>query len=847
MNFRQKLTLYLLLYIILCTSLFAQVVDIPDPNLRAGIADALDIPRGTPITQADMRQLTALNARESQITILTGLEYATNLTFLQLLVNRIEDIGPLANLMQLTELHLGGNRIEDISPLANLTQLTVLRLNENWRIEDISSLANLTKLRKADLDRNQIVDVSPLARLTKLESLDLRSNLIIDVSALANLTQLTVLRLNENRIIDVTPLANLTNLVALWLSDNQITDVTALANLTQLTELRLSNNQIVDVSPLENLTNLEQLDTHNNPIFDPDSPLVDVRDPNLRAAVRKTLNLPDEVPFTQASMRQLTALNARDRQIENLIGLEYATNLTFLQLQSNRIEDISPLANLMQLTELDLESNRIEDFSPLARLTRLESLDIRGNRGTDISPLDGLALIEFLYDEICEHVPFPVRDRIENRDYPSIVSRWGGPSWPPIRNRPELTGVENLASHDLWFSLPMFGLRYEYGPEEIRVIGNLDEAIRRREEYLSINPNMVFLVQVRMRSSGGTSGVGYLPENSPYWIRDAQGNIVEGELIDFTHPYIQDRIVQQAIAVSKCGLYDGIFFDWWNEHDAVLADALGDWSHKFRGYEAEQRARDNVLRRIRAETRPDFLIMGNTNYDIIPRTGPHINGGFMETSTPNRTVGDILKTNLDLSTIESSLLWLERNLREPTINALEGQPLSMEPLDSLNNLRWMRAITTLSLTYSDGYVLFHDDTGRAHYWYDFWDADLGRPVSPKAQLHDEQILGLYIREYTNGWAVYNHSSEAQVITLPEEAQGVASGLVNTEHALANLDGEMYLRVKPKNPADINGDGVVNILDLTIVAQGFGTDNPDADVNADGVVNVFDLVFIANQF
>ena len=166
----------------------------------------------------------------------------------------------------------------------------------------------------------------------------------------------------------------------------------------------------------------------------------------------------------------------------------------------------------------------------------------------------------------------------------------------------------------------------------------------------------------------------------------------------------------------------------------------------------------------------------------------------------------------------------------------------------------MRAFTTLTLTHSDGYVLIIK--GRSpgeslyshnHYWYDFWDVDLGRPVGGKGQLYDPDILGLYIREYTNGWAVYNHSGEAQVITLPEEVQGVASGLVNTEHALPNLDGEMYLRVKPKNPADVNGDGVVNILDLTLVAQGFGTDSLKGDVNGDGVVNVFDLVFVANQF
>ena len=141
---------------------------------------------------------------------------------------------------------------------------------------------------------------------------------------------------------------------------------------------------------------------------------------------------------------------------------------------------------------------------------------------------------------------------------------------------------------------------------------------------------------------------------------------------------------------------------------------------------------------------------------------------------------------------------------------------------------------------------FESDGGHGHFWYDFWDANLGRPVGEKGQLYQE-TEGLYIREFTNGWAVYNHSGDAQVITLPEETQGVASGLAGTEHELPNLDGEMYLRVALKNPADVNGDGVVNILDLVAVAQALGTDGRRGDVNGDGVVNVFDLVFVANQF
>ena len=50
--------------------------------------------------------------------------------------------------------------------------------------------------------------------------------------------------------------------------------------------------------------------------------------------------------------------------------------------------------------------------------------------------------------------------------------------------------------------------------------------------------------------------------------------------------------------------------------------------------------------------------------------------------------------------------------------------------------------------------------------------------------------------------------------------------------------------------DVNSDGVVNILDLTLVAQQIGTLNPSsrrADVNKDGVVNILDLVIVANAF
>ena len=44
--------------------------------------------------------------------------------------------------------------------------------------------------------------------------------------------------------------------------------------------------------------------------------------------------------------------------------------------------------------------------------------------------------------------------------------------------------------------------------------------------------------------------------------------------------------------------------------------------------------------------------------------------------------------------------------------------------------------------------------------------------------------------------------------------------------------------------DVNGDGVINILDLVAVANGFGKTEPD--INGDGIVNILDLVIIAEE-
>ena len=503
------------------------------------------------------------------------------------------------------------------------------------------------------------------------------------------------------------------------------------------------------------------------------------------------------------------------------------------------IEDLTPLAHLTELTQLNLSHNRIVDVSPLASLTKLEKLWIHDNKITDHRPLDVLSLTIFEYDESCVLPSLLIYERIENRRFPSIFSAWGGIGWSSVLNLPEKSDLEQMALHNLYFCCLIFGQEFRDTPEGKRVMGDMTQAIELRDAYLDLNPNMLFIAGLEMREAYPTAH----PEDSPYWLRHGNGERFiawrDGALfLDFTKPIVVDKIVEEAVAVSECGLYDGIFFDWWTENGPVLANNETGWVEGYVGFEAEQRARDIILTRIREAVPEDFLILANTNRRKIPRTGWAINGTFMETGQDY----DGGYTYGGLAEIESTLLWAEENLREPRINCLEGWGIPTESPDSPRNLRWMRVFTAMSLTHSDGYVLYNDGIQHQHYWYDFWDADLGQPIGSKAQLYENQD-GLFIREFTNGWAVYNRSGMEQRIELSEKVSGVASDLTSTVHTIPDLDGEIYLKQATGPFADVNGDGVVNIQDLVLVANAFGEAEPD--LNGDDVVNIQDLVIVAS--
>ena len=267
-------------------------VNIPDANLRAKINAVLrgflqqpNRATNAAITEAEMKKLTSLTAVSASISDLTGLEKATNLTFLRLSGNSISDISHLSDLTNLTWLILFGNSISDISHLSDLTSLRELGLSGN-SISDISHLSDLTNLTVLSLFGNSISDISHLSDLTNLTTLELENNSISDISHLSDLTNLISLSLSGNSISDISHLSDLTNLTTLELENNSISDISHLSDLTNLISLSLSGNSISDISHLSDLTNLTTLELENNSISDI-SPLVS----NTGLGTKNTVNL----------------------------------------------------------------------------------------------------------------------------------------------------------------------------------------------------------------------------------------------------------------------------------------------------------------------------------------------------------------------------------------------------------------------------------------------------------------------------------------------------------------------------------------------------------------------------
>ena len=134
--------------------------------------------------------------------------------------------------------------------------------------------------------------------------------------------------------------------------------------------------------------------TTRQPIQPLVSGTVYIPDKNLRAAIAEILNKAPNDPITDEDMKQLRQLRADGRGIQDLTGLEYATNLERIELRRNAISDLTPMRGLTRLNNIKLRDNVISDVSPLANLLSVDWLGLEENVISDLSPLNGLVKLE---------------------------------------------------------------------------------------------------------------------------------------------------------------------------------------------------------------------------------------------------------------------------------------------------------------------------------------------------------------------------------------------------------------------------------------------------------------------
>ena len=377
--------------------------------------------------------------------------------------------------------------------------------------------------------------------------------------------------------------------------------------------------------------------------------------------------------------------------------------------------------------------------------------------GVKLCAVQILLLVAFL----ARAADAPVAERIVRRDFPSVFQAWNAAT--PL---PKTDAVSMMARHDLVFIHPtMIGLRSDAAFEGTAFTFtpvSLAAAKAQRATLLAKNPKLVLLAEVRYRDAPK----GFIPEDSPWWKRDADGKFIMGwaeggyRLLDVAQPDWQTQVAHRAQAIMATGVFDGVMLDWWSDD------------------EPHQR----LIHRIRDVIGQNALILVNANDRETPNTAPYVNGLFMEcyrSATPE-----------DWRRISETLRWAETHLRSPCINCVETWYHH-----SRRDLNLMRAVTTLALTQSDGYCLFSDPNelptpDHLHDWYGFWDKQLGSPKQPGFQRPD----GAWERAFTGGTAIYNPLGNSNVtVHFAEPHRSQATGRVNVEHTVSNNDGDIFLR------------------------------------------------------
>ncbi|MFK4469051.1 leucine-rich repeat domain-containing protein [Bacillus sp. RC252] len=393
-----------------------------------------------------LRHLKYLDLSSNPIESIQPVSKLENLDMLFLRDNKIADLTPLSQMKKIKILDLIGNNIKDLTPL-----FTVLSLEEVYLANNqVSNLSGIEKLKNVNLlwiGNNKISDVEPISKMSNLIELEIADSEIKDISSLSKLVKIQVLNLEENYISDISPLSNLKNSHEINLGANEISDIKSVEELGKRTSIDIQRQKIfldeasVDEEikipvynfkgePLQNIKLKSEGATLSNGFIKWNSPgekiyefkldtnpaeskirfngtviqsIVEkqtesknvILDKNLQQHInkknfgRENLN----APITKEDLLQIKTLEIpkeKGKEIKDLTGLEYMTNLENLTLEGVGLKNIEFISNLKQLKDVNVSHNKIEDITPLSSLENLQWLNLADNHIKDVSVLGSM-------------------------------------------------------------------------------------------------------------------------------------------------------------------------------------------------------------------------------------------------------------------------------------------------------------------------------------------------------------------------------------------------------------------------------------------------------------------------
>ena len=356
----------------------AQEVSIPDPGLNAAIRAALQKPSG-PLTQQDMLRLAVLSARSRNIGNLQGLEFAHNLTDLDLESNHLTNLAFPGGLTKLQFLDLSLNPLTNLTLSADMTNLVNLELVSD-QLTSLTVPAELRKLSGIDVENNRLTSLNLPSTLSRLDFLIVSGNQLTSLTLPAGLTAMTDLEAFANGLTSLRVPADMTNLVVLSLFFNQLTNLTLPPELKNLGVLDLQENRLTSLNLSSSFSRLGTLNLIANRLNSFSLPAGLTNLITLRFDENQLTNL-----TLPAGLSKLDTLHVERNRLASLTLPPGLTKLNVLFLQSNQLTNLTLPPDLNHLVQIDLSGNKLFSLTLPGGLTNLSVLTLDGNQLTNVT------------------------------------------------------------------------------------------------------------------------------------------------------------------------------------------------------------------------------------------------------------------------------------------------------------------------------------------------------------------------------------------------------------------------------------------------------------------------------